>query len=257
MSDAEVFGGGKELSDAEVFGKTEEPGIGFTGHAIEFGKGVISAPPNMIGQATQGAAVGARGFARQQIDVMNQIDAGQPVREADDPIGYQHMSPEERIVARQQVERSVATPIQETPLYKAGERAAGVLGDITKPAPGVTPGLVRDVGAGIGSTLTGIGMGLIPGVGIPLAGATFTLAGTGEAVQNAVQAGATQEQIERAGRFGTIAGATDLVDALLPVLGGPGKVAGLVKRIGVAAVKSAFIEGGQEGLQQLIQKRYC
>ena len=255
MSDAEVFGQSQPgvMSDADVFGAPAEPGIGFTGHAAEFGKGLVSAPPALVGGAIKGAAVGARGFSRDQIKVMNDIDAGLPVREADDPMGYQQMPPELRALARQEVQSSIAVPIQGTPIYKAGGAVQNVLENYTKPAPGVTPGLVRDVGAGIGSTIGGVAMGMIPGVGVPLAGAAFTLAGTGEAVDDAIKAGASQEQIERAGRLGSVAGAMDVVDALLPTLGSAGKVMGLLKRVGTAAVKLAFIEGGQEGLQQFTQ----
>ena len=219
---------------------SEGPGLGtkILQQAEEFGKGVVGAPPQMVGQAIQGAAVGARGFARQQIEAMDAIDKNLPYREADDPMGYKYMLPEERDAARSQIEASIAAPIQETSTYKTGKQIETSLDKALAPRAGVTPGLARDIGGGIGSTATGVAMGLIPGVGVPLAGATFTLAGTGQAVQDAIKAGASQEQIERAGRLGTVAGATDLVDALLPQLGSVGKIAGLVKRVGVRALES-------------------
>jgi hypothetical protein len=81
----------------------------------------------------------------------------------------------------------------------------------------------------------------------------FVTSGSGEAAERAVAAGATPQQIALATRYGTVAGATDVVDALLPALGTTGKALGFVKRVGYSIVAGALAEGGQEGVQQLIQ----
>ena len=54
-------------------------------------------------------------------------------------------------------------------------------------------------------------------------------------------------------KWGTAAGASELADNLIPMLGGPGKALSFVKRVGEKAIKTALLEGGQEGLQQFIQ----
>lgn len=150
---------------------------------------------------------------------------------------------------------SATQPVTEKPLYKAGQAIEDFGKETLAPRPGFEPGKswTRDIGSGAGSMAAGVFTSMIPGIGPVAAGTLFTTAGSGEAVDNAVKGGATPQQTRQAAMLGGVAGATDLVDALLPMLGSTGKAVGFIKRMGVAAVKGAFMEGGQEGVQQLMQ----
>src|SRR3990167_8791695 len=151
------------------------------------------------------------------------------------------------------LEERAAVPLQQHPLYQAGQSVEQFGKETLAPAPGFEKSWTRDIGSGLGSMASGVGLSLIPMAGPALAGSVFLGAGMGEAVDRAINAGATEEQAIRAARLGAIAGATDVVDALIPMLGSTGKVLGFVKRVGTRAIYSAFAEGGQEGVQQLIQ----
>lgn len=142
-------------------------------------------------------------------------------------------------------------PVQQSPAWQAGEAIEGFGKEALGPRPGFEGRTwTRDIGSAFGSVAGGIVASLMNPAA---AGLMFVTAGQGEAAENAVKAGATPEQIQLAARFGTIAGATDVVDALLPALGSTGKALGLIGRVGYAAVAGALAEGGQEGLQQFIQ----
>jgi hypothetical protein len=111
-------------------------------------------------------------------------------------------------------------------------------------------GFVADIGKGFGSVGANIALSLVN----PAAGVLGAIAqGQGGQVQDAMEKGATPEQINLAAHLGTIGGATEFVDAMLPFLGTPAKLAGLIGKLGARVVEGAFIEGGQEGVQQLIQ----
>lgn len=143
--------------------------------------------------------------------------------------------------------------VAETPLYKAGQAIEDLGNETLAPKPGWENSWTADIGQGAGSMAAGIGVSMIPGIGPAASGALFTAAGMGEAADKAVKSGASNDQIQRATLLGGVAGATDLVDALLPMLGSTGKALGFLKRMGIAAVKGALMEGGQEGLQQFMQ----
>ena len=147
------------------------------------------------------------------------------------------------------------TPVTESKLYKAGHAIEEFGKDALAPKPGFEPGKswTRDIGAGAGSMAAGIVVSMIPGVGPAAAGSLFTTAGMGEATDNAVKGKATPQQTRQAAMLGGLAGATDMADTLIPMLGGTGRALGFLKRVGVAAVKGAILEGGQEGLQQFMQ----
>lgn len=146
-------------------------------------------------------------------------------------------------------------PVTSDLIYQAGQAIEDLGKDTLAPRPGFEPGKswTHDIGSGFGSVAAGIATTMIPGIGPGLAGGMFVTSGMGEATDKAVQNKASPEQIAQAARFGSIAGATDVVDALLPMLGSTGKALGFIKRVGLAAVGGAVAEGGQEGLQQLIQ----
>jgi N12 class adenine-specific DNA methylase len=139
------------------------------------------------------------------------------------------------------------------PLYKAGEAVEDFGKETLKAAPGFEGSWTRDIGSGFGSLGAGIAVTLIPGAGPYLGGTLFAGAGMGEATDRAIKGGATEEQTRNAALLGGAAGATDLVDGLIPFLGGPGRALGFIKRVGLAAIKGAMLEGGQEGVQQLAQ----
>jgi hypothetical protein len=190
---------------------------------------------------------------RRQLIAMDRIDRGERLTIDEDPLGYQDMSPEQRAQARAEYQNFKPTKVVEHPVYKTGKAVEDFGESVVGPAPGWEDSWTRKIGGGAGSVVGGIGAAMIPGVGPYVAGSTFLMSGSGEAADRAVKAGATEEQIGKAARFGSIAGATDVVDALLPALGTMGKVAGFLKRVGYAAVVDSIAEGGQEGLQQLIQ----
>jgi hypothetical protein len=167
-----------------------------------------------------------------------------------DVMGVQDMPPEERAQQRAALQASVDRPITETPLYSAGHAVEEFGKETLAAKPGFEGSWTRDIGGGFGSVGAGIVFSLLQPEAAQL---MWVTSGSGEAVDNAIRAGATPEQIERAAAFGGIAGATDAVDGALPALGSTGRVMGLFKRVGLGAIKAAFAEGGQEGLQQFIQ----
>jgi GNAT superfamily N-acetyltransferase len=226
---------------AETEDATYRPGLDPRPYAVDLGKGAVEGAKNMAASALKGVA------AAQSIGPAAEERAG--LGAAIDRV----MAGEDPATA---VENVRANPpslekVTDTPGWKAGE-AIEEFGkkalESGRPYPGQQ--LTRDVGGGFGSVATGVGVSLLSPTA---AGLMFVTTGQGEAADRAVKAGATPEQIQRAARFGTIAGATDVVDALLPALGSAGHVVGFVKRVGYAAVAGALAEGGQEGLQQFIQ----
>lgn len=224
-------------------------------YPLELGKGAIEGAKNLPASALKGWGASATGFTRQQMAVMDRIDAGASVPDTEDPIGYQHMTPEQRAEVRGQVAPSAERKIQDNPLFQAGAATEQFGKEALAPRPGFEPGKswTRDIGSGFGSMAGGIALSMIPFGGPAIAGSVFLGAGMGEAVDKAIENGATQEQAVQAARMGAVAGATDVVDALIPMLGGTGRALGLIKKIGMRTLYGALAEGGQEGLQQFIQ----
>ena len=173
-------------------------------------------------------------------------------------------------------------PIQERYFYKIGtginEWAAGLeKSGFFKPAEGWENSIPRQLGKGIGSSGSGL---LLSWIGGPVAaGLFFTAAGSGEAIQRAVEfdkaeraagrAGLTQDQIATAGIWGSAPGVTDVapIEVLLgriavkvpqslrkPLAIVIGKIGGkaffdILGRVSV----QAGIEGSQEMLQDTLQ----
>lgn len=265
LSDEEVFGStpstpstpnagnepGKLLSDAEVFGLSPPtqpltdaevmqpqlpkeaggfPGLWEQGKSLLL-KGPISGFKSMVASVPEG-------IAGMNADRLTYPDDQSPIARA--------MRGED--TAFEDQPRTVARPITEDPLWKAGKAIEGFGSEALKPKPGTE--LMFDIGSGLGSVGAAVTMGILSPTAAALA---FTIGGAGEAADRAVQAGATPEQIARASKFGNIAGVTDVVDALLPTLGTPAKVAGLLGKVGSKVLMGVLAEGGQEGLQQFIQ----
>jgi hypothetical protein len=132
-------------------------------------------------------------------------------------------------------------------------------------APGYEESPGRLLGEGIGSVAAGVAMSWLTGPAG--AAALFAFAGSGEAVERAIEAGATDDQIIEAARKGLIPGLTDSVPVeillgRIPV-GGRffkvpaallGRVLRRIERIGLQGLTEGLQEGGQEFLQNLIAK---
>jgi hypothetical protein len=144
--------------------------------------------------------------------------------------------------------------VTESPLYTAGKSVSDTMNRLL-PDRNILNPVVSDVAGGFGSVAGNIATAMIPVAGPGLSVlSNLTGQGMGSQVDDAIKAGATEDQMRRAASLGQIAGATEFVDALLPAfLGATGKALGFIKRVGLRVVEGAFIEGGQEGLQQFIQ----
>jgi hypothetical protein len=235
-----------------------EADVRWTDYPVEFGKSFVEGAKNLPASSIKGVAAmlneAPSRFRQLQADVLKRVEAGQVVPEMDDPYGFQHMTPEQRAAVRSEIGRLAAVPAQklnENPLFRTGEAIENFGKEALSPRPGFEgPTWTRDIGSGFGSMVTGVGISMLNPTA---AGLMFVTAGSSEAADRAIKAGATPAQIERAAKFGTVAGATDVVDALLPALGSTGKALGLIGRVGYAVIAGALAEGGQEGLQQFIQ----
>ena len=163
-----------------------------------------------------------------------------------------------------------ATPVKDRPLWQAGQRVVEYGRGVLPAAPGYEESFGRQVGEGLGSMATGVGLAAIPGAGPAAATGLFALMGAGEAADRAMRDGADDEQLTRAATFGLGAGATDLlpVQRLLRAFPTPAQetVGGLMRRfggrrvmralgrIGEQALLEAVQEGGQQFLQNLIAR---
>lgn len=245
----------------------------------EFGKQIPGGVISTAGTAIQGVDVagrkaqsGSSEFGRQQLEVMDRIDRGEEVREVDDAIGYQHMSPDQRSAARAELAQAQTafnpTPIAERPLYRAGEAVKEFGQNLIPPAPGYEKSVGAELGRGMGSLVAGLPAAMLGGpVG---GGAFFATLGAGEATNKAVEfdkaerkagrPGLTQDQIVTAGLLGVGPGSTDIVpvEMLLGQLKVPmpvrGAVASGIARIGTQAFVEGIQEGGQQFLQNLIAR---
>lgn len=232
-------------------------------HILELPKGVPAGGVKTVGAAVVGAGANLQGTLRDQLVIMDRIDRGEAVPEFEDLTGYQHLTPEWRQQVRSEIERSASTPVAETPIVKAGHAIQKFGDEILPAAPGYENSVTRQLGEGLGSTAVGIAVSAIPIVGLAAAGGMFSLAGSGEAVDRAIKAGATEQQIIDAARLGMFPGLTDSIPVetllgRLPIPGGKliqvpanllGKALKSIGRIGW----QAFIEGVQESGQQFLQ----
>lgn len=246
----------------------------------ELAKGPIPGGINMVGSTLQGVDAqvahgqyNARDFGAKQFAVMDRIDRGESVPETDDPMGYQHMGPEDRKAARAELTKAQKafnpTPIQERPFYKGGEWVKEQTKGILPAAPGYEQSWGRQVGEGLGSMLAGIPFAML---GPVPAGVFFGAGGAGEATERAVEfdkkerkegrPGLTQEQIALAGVMGVAPGTTDIlpIETLMGRIPLPipealkRPLARAIGRIGGQAFVEGFQEGGQQFLQNLIAR---
>lgn len=210
---------------------------------LEFGKGIPKGAGGIIGSAMKGVAASADLSMLADRDSMGIFEMTQKMREGNAPRG----------------------PVKDDPLYRAGT-AVQRGSDILPAAPGYEDSLGRHLGEGFGSVVGGIGLsGLTGPVG---AGAAFAFAGSGEAVDRAIAAGASEDQIIAAAKGGLIPGLTDSVPletlmGRIPVPGAKlaarlipeGAIGTAIKaagRIGWQALIEGVQEGGQAFLQNVI-----
>jgi hypothetical protein len=145
------------------------------------------------------------------------------------------------------------TKVEDQPLYKTGKAFESFAKEALSAAPGWEDSWTREIASGAGSMVAGLGLSAIPYAGPALATSVFLGAGMGEAAERAIKAGATEEQARKAAELGAVAGAIDMTDMLLISLGSTGKALSAAKAIGTRAIYGAMTQGGQEGVQELIQ----
>ena len=152
----------------------------------------------------------------------DRIDRGDDVSETEDAMGYRHMSPAQRLQARKQLTKAQRafspTPIQERPMFRAGESVKEFAEGISPAAPGYEESVGRMLGEGLGSMALGLPVSFI---GPMPAAVLFGAMGVGEATARAVEwdkkeraagrPGLTQDQIALAGILGTAPGVTDVL----------------------------------------------
>jgi len=115
--------------------------------------------------------------------------------------------------------------------------------------------LAVEVAIGAGSGLSFIATRFIPGIGLVSMGTFAALLGSGEAIQRAVEAGASNEQQARAGLLGIAPGLTDIVPIerlfkpFKRIKGFKGALYAIAQRM----VSQGLIEGSQEGVQGFMQ----
>jgi hypothetical protein len=281
--------GGGSASDRGLFGDIPKAASGglftdiplvertFGGQVKEAGKGILPGLIKFGGSTLRGTAANlkqgqynAARFGREQIAVMDRIDRGETVPETEDAIGYQHMTLEERRQVRAEMaeaqESFAPGRVEDSALFKAGDAVADFGDRLAPAAPGYEDSLGRQIGEGIGSVAGAAAASIVGGPTI--AAATFAMAGAGEAVDRAIQEGASEEDILKAAKAGLIPGMTDSVpiETLLgrvPVPGGGfikvpvGMIGDALRaggRIGFQALIEGIQEGGQEFLQNAIEK---
>jgi hypothetical protein len=247
-------------------------------HDLELAKGAPSGAVSGVGTLMKGAQTISNAFPSRQLDVMDQIDAGD-LKAAQhlhpSLAGYGQMTSAQREMARERLKRMTydlnVVPVDQQPLYKAGEAVKKFAKTILPAAPGFEEAWSRQVSEGLGQMMVSIPVQLIGGAGF--AGALYGVQGAGEAAERAVEydrkeraagrPGLTQEDIVRASIWGIGPGATDLlpIEMMLgrlrvpPGLAKP--TAKVIGKLGGAAfwriTGQALVEGGQEGFQQALQ----
>ncbi|WP_421849875.1 PLxRFG domain-containing protein [Oricola sp.] len=142
----------------------------------------------------------------------------------------------------------------ESPVYKYGESWQKWARDNFAAAKDYEDTWTRAIGEALGSTIPFLATAPLSGGGSLVAGATMgSFVSTSEAVDRAVAAGATQEQIIEAARLGRFPGLTEQlpIEVLFERVPLPaaGKLASAVGKV----LTQAAVEGGQEALQQVAQ----
>lgn len=231
----------------------EKPTSGFDAYEAA-AKGIAGGITGLLGAAPKEAALSSYDVARDRIRLFDKLDAGEPLTpmEAAQNRHLTGLGPDIRKLYRQESLKTLATPVDDTMLYQVGE-SIKQSGKFQMPPGYEGQTWTGDLSSGGGSMIAGMGLALIPFVGPLLAGTAFLASGREEARERAKQAGQTPEMQARAANLGTLGGATDLLDIVILKTGTLGKAVGLIRKVGLKALESAFIESGQEGIQEVIQ----
>jgi hypothetical protein len=191
---------------------------------------------------------------------------------------YRSAGPEDRARMRASLQSEIAafnpTPIQQRPLYRAGEAMQETGRNLVPHLEGYNEqSVATQLSRGLGSMIVGMPVAMISGpAGVVGGAAVFGAMGIGEATQSAVEfdrreraagrEGISQEQIVLAGILGVAPGTTDIlpVEVMLNRLRIPGVppaanriLARAVASVGGRTVIQALTEGGQEAFQQILQ----
>ncbi len=279
LSDEEVFGnpaqgpstsesGQRLLSDADVFGSPTQSGTTPAARDVPpaapastsspkaglSDEDVFETAPGLGGLAVETGSAVAQGALPAITSTMKGMAARTAKVGGVDP-AFQHPGMERLLepYAADVNEASPKLPPTEQPLYRAAtalEKGAENVLPTTKDLNPHWDAFSRGVGS--------VGGNIVVNAISPAAGLLSVVEqGRGEALDNAVQKKATPEQQIEAANSGTatFAGATDLIDSMLPFLGKIGRSAAdrivtrLAKQVGIDAV----VEGGQEAFQQFLQ----
>ena len=225
----------------------------------------------MIGQQIpQSAAViqkagqrNAARFGRQQIEAMDRIDAGESVADADDALGYQYMTPEQRqeIRAEMQAAQEAFDPgeVRDSRLYRLGQ-AAGEAIEQALPRAEHREGTAREaVAEAFGSLFGFVGLSLATG---GTAGA-YTLAatlGVGDQFERAKESGLEDEEALRVAAGGGPAGmiAVMSIDRILKTIppGARGPLTEYAKNVAAAFGAEFVAENLSNIAQNAIEQSY-
>jgi hypothetical protein len=220
------------------------------------GKALAQAPPELLGglaraegagvtsagTAIQSAARNAEDFTRQQVGIINRIDAGESVPATADPLGYADASTEQRTQIRQRLEHDIAAlpAPEDTGLGQAGGavkslgeslRTAGQAtieaGEAAHPLTDEEQGRLTVRGVKL---LTGLAPYLVASLGGPEAVAGLAgLQGFGSHYDAAKKAGSTDEQAATAALFGGVSNAALMTVPIGKAMEVAGKLPNLLK----------------------------
>ncbi|HEV7247955.1 MAG TPA: LPD38 domain-containing protein [Shinella sp.] len=144
--------------------------------------------------------------------------------------------------------------LEDVPIFKTGRKMQQFAKDKFAAAKSYEDTWTRSISEGLGSTVPFLAAGALgPLAGGAVGAGAGSYASSGEAVDKAIQAGATKEQIMQAARYGQLPGLTEQVpmETLLERIPLPhmGRVIGAIGKV----VAQAAVEGGQEAAQQAAQ----
>lgn len=260
VSDLRPLSAKPEGEEADAPGLLSQAGT----YLKEGGKGVVRGAANISGSvlkfgaaAQTAAAKDALRYVRQNLEVQDRIDRGEPIDPSEDTYGYAEMPPAQRQATRQRL-TSRLTQFDlpggptERDAYKAGDFVQQAGRRAAPAAPGWEDSTTAALGEGVGSVIAGLP---IMAAGPGAAAVAYGAAGGGEALDRAVQSGASTDDQMRAALLGIGPGATDVAPIELLLSRNPyltpfkRPLANAIARIG----GQAFIEGIQEGGQQFLQ----
>lgn len=146
------------------------------------------------------------------------------------------------------------TNLEDTKLFQAGERVQQFGEEQFAAAQDYQDTWTRKISEGLGSTIPFLLAGSTGAAGSAVIGTTLgTAASAGEAIDRAVNAGATREQVIEAARLGKFPGLTEQMPIELLFERVPLPLAGRFANAMGKVLAQAAAEGGQEAVQQTAQ----